>query len=119
MGWSFNSAELRQVVSGSSFLTDLTVALGAQIGDHDLQLLTTSCPHLEHLTLAFQHVSDAGQLPQLALPAARFNACQEDCHTHTVSSQQPLHEGWQLRHHERSVQRWRVTCFVALQACVR
>ena len=65
MGWSFNSAELRQAVSGSTFLTDLTVALGAQIGDHDLQLLSASCPHLEHLTLAFQHVSDAGRLSQL------------------------------------------------------
>ena len=85
MGWSFNSAELRQAVSGSSFLTELTVALGAQIGDHDLQLLATSCPHLEHLTLSFQQVSDAGQPSQLALLAAR-SLRQENCHSYIASS---------------------------------
>ena len=80
VGWSFNSTELRQALSSSTFLTDLTIALGAQIGNHDLQLLATSCPHLEHLTLAFQHISDAGQLTQLACFAATQPTSQEDCH---------------------------------------
>ena len=62
MSWGFNSAELRQTLSSSGFLTSLTVAMGAQISDHDLQLLAASCPHLEHLKLSFQHVSDAGGL---------------------------------------------------------
>jgi hypothetical protein len=62
VSWGFNSIELRQALSSSGFLTSLTVVLGAQISDHDLQLLAASCPHLEHLKLSFQHVSDAGGL---------------------------------------------------------
>ena len=62
VSWGFNSTELRQALSSSGFLTSLTVALGAQISDYDLQLLAASCPHLEHLKLSFQHVSDAGGL---------------------------------------------------------
>ena len=62
VSWGFNSMELRQAISSSSFLTSLTVALGAQICDHDLQLLASSCPYLEHLTLSFQHVTDEGDL---------------------------------------------------------
>lgn len=62
MSWGYNSTELRQALSSSGFLTSLTVALGAQISDHDLQLLAASCPYLEYLKLSFQHVSDAGGL---------------------------------------------------------
>ena len=76
-------------MSSSSFLTDLTIALGAQIGDHDLQLLTTSCPHLEHLTLAFQHVSDEGQLSQLQTPCSHVQPVTSPSPLTMASSHQP------------------------------
>ena len=62
VSWGFSSMELRQAISSSGCLTSLTVALGAQICDHDLQLLASSCPYLEHLTLSFQQVTDEGDL---------------------------------------------------------
>ena len=60
VGLGFNGAKLCAVIRGSEFLTSLTVGLGAQINDADLEAVSRLCPHLQRLKLRFAMVSDTG-----------------------------------------------------------
>lgn len=60
VGWGFNGAMLCAVIRGSEFLTSLTIGLGAQINDADLEAVSRLCPHLQRLELRFAMVSDSG-----------------------------------------------------------
>lgn len=60
VGWGFNGAMLCAFIRGSEFLTSLTVGLGAQINDADLESVSRLCLHLQRLELRFAMVSDTG-----------------------------------------------------------
>ncbi len=63
VGWGFNSGLLRAAIGGSEFLTSLTIGLGAQINDADLETVSLLCPHLQRLVLRFAMVSETGGIP--------------------------------------------------------
>lgn len=63
MSWGFDSALLRVFVRSSGFLTTLSIGLGAQINNADLEAVAMHCPHLQRLMLRFAKVSDTGALP--------------------------------------------------------
>ena len=63
MGWGFNAGVFRLLMLSSEFLVALTVGMGAQIENADLEVVARACPHLQRLTLRFATVSGEGRRP--------------------------------------------------------